>query len=166
MSTKDKVTSKGDPNIAEIGDNGHDEAVAFDAAMREQIKLNAERSALNAKISTARKGFKANGIELKHLDATIHMMEWSPSEIREHFDVQHRYARYCNLPVGAQLDLLSQADDNEVSAQDWHFRGYAAATTGIGKPGVPPPECPQDRHQDWLSGWNDGQVVNAPKSMN
>lgn len=168
MSTSDPITTKGDANLlppAEIGDNSQAEAEAFNAAMRQMISLNGERAALNAKITKARKGFKADGIALKPLDATIAMLEWEPSEVREHFAVQERYARYAKLPIGTQLDLMAHASEDEVVQGDWKSRGYGAAVTGKGTPGVPPPECPPEHHQDWLSGWNDGQWDNAPKKL-
>lgn len=165
MSTSDKVTNKGDPNIAEIGNNSEAFERAFNAALRVQSELNEERAKLNARASKIRKGFKADGIQLGKLDATLAMMTWSPSEVREHFATLHNYARLARLPVGTQLDLLADTPEEEVSVADWTSRGFSAATTGKGVPGVPPKEAPPEMHQAWLAGWTDGQYKNAPGKL-
>lgn len=164
MSTSDPTTTKGDPNVAANFDAEAEAKLVHDA-LKQMASLNLERAALNAKISKARKQMKADGIELGPLDATLRMMEWSPSEVREHFDIQQRYARAARLPIGTQIDLLSDVDDATVTAGDWNSRGFSAATTGKGVPGVPPKECPPEHHQDWLAGWNDGQMKNAPAKL-
>lgn len=162
MPTTDQFTNKGDPNIAEIGDNSEAFAKDFDSAMKEQIGLNAQRATLNAKISKARKGFKANGIELGKLDATIRMLEWSPAEVREHFAVEQQYARLAGLPIGTQVDMFAHAEDDEVAKIDWTSRGYSDAM--LGKKAEVPKGCPPEHQQDYLNGhggakwWSDGDA--------
>lgn len=164
MSTKDPVTTKGDPNIAEIGDNGHDEAEAFNRAMRLMIPLIAERAEMNAHITSVRKGIKADGISLGHLDAAIKMLTWSPGEVREHFATAQRYARLAGLPLGEQVDLFAHAEDDTVATADWVSRGYSDAM--LGKPATIPDGCPQENHQDYLRGhggarwWTEGDSSN------
>ena len=160
MATTDKTTTKGDANLAEIEGNGYDEAEAFDNAMRAMIPLIAERQALNARITKARKGFKADGIALGHLDAAIKMLEWSASEVREHFATAQRYARLAGLPVGEQVDMFAHADDDAVAKADWISRGYSDAM--LGKPPLIPEGCPPESHNDYLHGhsgarwWTEG----------
>ena len=160
MSLDEPTTALGDANL--LNDDGAAEAEAFDLSMREQIEFNKERAALNAKISAGRKRMKARGIILGKLDATIRMMEWSPAEVREDFAVSLRYAKLAKLPIGSQIDAFKDAEDDEVAEADWYSRGYSSAVTGKGTPGVPPPECPPEFHQNWLEGWGDGQLKNMP----
>lgn len=164
MSTSDKTTSKGDPNVAANFD-AEAEAKIVQAALREMAALNEERQTLNSKITKARKQMKSDGVELGHLDATLKMMLWGPAEVREHFDTQQRYARAGRLPIGTQIDLLADCDDDEVALTDWKWSGFAAATTGKGVFGVPPDSCPPEMHQAWLEGWHDGQHKNAPSKL-
>lgn len=164
MSTSDKTTSKGDANVAANFD-AEAEAKIIQDALREMAELNAERTSLNAKISKRRKQMKADGVVLGELDATLKLMDWGPAEIREHFDTKQRYARAARLPIGSQIDLLSDSNDDEVATTDWRFAGFAAATTGKGVFGVPPDSCPPEMHQAWLEGWHDGQVRNAPSKL-
>lgn len=133
-----------------IGDNSEAEKRHFDAAMHEQIKLNAERATLNAKIGKARKGMKANGIVLGKLDSTIKRLEWSPQEVREDIATQQRYDAYAGLPVGNQVDLLANANDEEVARGDWRSRGRSDALRF--KPAAVPKGCPPEFHQDYLAG--------------
>jgi hypothetical protein len=155
MATTDKKTTKGDDNIAEIGDNSGRDKELFEKAMRAQIGLNAERTALNAKISKARKGFKADGIVLKHLDSTIHMLEWSPEEIRDEFATIQRYAGWAALPVGSQVDLLVNGSDEDVARNDWRARGRQLALRM--KPAEVPKGCPPEFTQDFMDAYHEAK---------
>lgn len=150
MPTADPTTNKGDPSLAEIGDNSDQERRIYRSAMREQIKLNAERDTLNAKISKARKVFKSNGVVLGKMDSTIRKLAWSPSEQRQDADVEQRYAAWSGLSIGTQIDLMAHAADEDVARADWAARGRADALRL--KPASVPKGCPPEHAQDYLFG--------------
>lgn len=150
MATTDKTTTKGDESLAEIGDNSQRDKELFEKALRAQIAMNAKKASINAENTKLRKGFKADGIKLSHLDRTIAMLEWSPSEIREEFAIAQRYAGWIGLPIGQQVDLFVNGSNEEVAKSDWQARGRADALRL--KPASVPKGCPPEHHQDYLEG--------------
>ena len=145
------------------GDNVTDETIQLYA--RKIILINEEAKKVAARRQTIRKEAKASGVTLGTLDAMIKLLDMSPGEQREHFAERHRYAAALRMPIGAQLDLMAHATDTEVQQTDAYARGFGAATTGKGVPGVPPDELSPMYHQDWMRGWSDGQVANAPGQL-
>jgi hypothetical protein len=145
MPTTDATTTKGDASLA-----SNAEKAAFDKALRAQITMNEELAKARAKNTKMRKGFKADGLILGKLDATIAMLEWSPSEIRESFAVAQRYAGYAGLPLGTQVDLLANSNEEEVARADWKARGRSDALRL--KPAAVPKGCAPEFHQDYLAG--------------
>lgn len=139
---------------------------AFLSLVRRQIALNAEKEALGARVKLFRKEAKLAGVALKKMDAAILMTTWEPAEVRESFETDHKYAQWLELPghKAMQLDLFDQDPDVQ-SAEDWESRGFIAATTGRGVVGEPPADCPPDRVQPWMTGWNRGMEKNAPKKL-
>lgn len=142
---------------AGIGDNGPDEAT-FLGHVRACIA--ADEALANAKSarSAVRKRAKADGIELKQLDAVVTMSDWSPAEVRDHFATRQRYALWLGLPLGTQVDLFENVPEAAKPALDWRAMGYVAATTGKGAHGKAPDNCPADCVQEWLTGWHEGQA--------
>lgn len=145
------------------GDNLTEETIREYA--RKIIRINEEAKKVGAARAAIRKQAKAAGITLGHLDAMIRLLDMTPQEQREHFAERQRYAAALRMPIGTQLDLMAHATDTEVQQQDAYARGFAAATTGKGAPGVPPEEISPIYHQDWLRGWGDGQAENAPGQL-
>lgn len=153
MPTTDPVTVKGDASLvppAEIGDNSGQEERAFKAAQRTMIDLIAQRKALAAKISKARKQMKADGIVLGDLDEAVADLDRTPAEIRENFARKIRYAGYNKVPLGQQIDLLANASEEDVAKADWRSRGRSDALRL--KPASPGKSCPPERVQDYMEG--------------
>lgn len=155
---------------AGMGDNseGVDEAALVREYAKKIIDQRAVVQMAQKTLGKIRKNAKADGLTLGTLDRVISLMEQTPDEQRVYFSELHEYAEalhIAHVAIGAQLDLLDHTPDPEVRSRDWHAKGFAAATTGKGVPGVPPDECPPEHVNDWLGGWNDGQVKNAPKEL-
>lgn len=155
---------------AGLGDNsaGIDEAALIREFAKKIIDQRAIVQTAQKALSRIRKNAKAEGLTLGTLDAMITLLEMSPDEQRVYFHERHVYAEalhIAHVPYGQQLDLLDHSADPEVRKRDAFARGFAAATTGKGVPGVPPDFLPPEEHQDWLAGWNDGQVKNAPAQL-
>lgn len=125
----------------------------FLEAVRDIAKVNAEARAVNERRKAIRKKWKAEGIELGILDATVKMAEWDRSEVRAFFDNSRRYAEWLGLPLGTQQDLFKGLSDDQIQAKEWYKAGRVASNTG--KPGRPPEECPDEYHQDFMRGFND-----------
>lgn len=154
-------------DVAGIGDNGPDDETIRMFA-RGLIAIAAEAEVLGAKRKSVRKRAKAAGITLGRLDAMISLMSLTPQEQREHFATERRYAealRVSHLPPGAQIDLLTHATDTDVMMSDAYDRGFHAAVTGKGVPGVPPDDLHPSAHQHWMQGWSSGQAANAPGQL-
>ena len=126
----------------------------FLEAVKEISGINAKMRALNEDKKAIRKKWKANGIELGLLDATIKMAEWDRPEVRAHFDIAKRYAEWLGLPLGTQQDLFAGLGDDEVQKREWFALGQVASRLGRAQ-GKPPEECPPEYHQDWLKGFAD-----------
>lgn len=125
----------------------------FLEAVAEISRVNAEARAVNERRKAIRKKWKAEGIELGILDATVKMAEWDRSEVRAFFDNGRRYAEWLGLPIGTQQDLFKGLSDDQIQAKEWYNVGRVASNTG--KPGRPPEECPDEYHQDFMRGFND-----------
>lgn len=126
---------------------------SFLEAVREIAKINGEARAVNERRKAIRKKWKAEGIELGILDATLKMAEWDRSEVRAHFDNARKYADWLGLPIGTQANLFEGVGEDEVQKREWRALGQVASR--LGKPGKPPEECPPEYHQSWLGGFND-----------
>lgn len=132
---------------------GNVSSSTFLEAVTEISRINAEARAVNERRKAIRKKWKAEGIELGILDATVKMAEWERSEVRSHFDTARRYADWLGLPIGTQQDLFKGLSDDQIQAKEWYSVGRVASATG--KPGRPPEECPEEYHQDFMRGFND-----------
>jgi len=125
----------------------------FLEACRDIAKVNAEMRSLNERRKGIRKKWKAEGIELGILDATLKMAEWDRAEVRTHFDNARKYAEWLGLPVGVQADLFKGLGDDEVQKAEWRALGRVASN--LGRPAKPPEDCPPEYQQAWLQGFND-----------
>lgn len=156
-----KLGSGADDNVVPINPNaearreqqGNVTQETFIEAVREIAKVNAEMKALNERRKGIRKKWKAEGLELGILDATIKMAEWDRAEVRAHFDNARRYADWLGLPVGMQADLFQSLGADEVQKKEWAALGRVASR--LGKSAKPPEECPAEYHQDWMRGFAD-----------
>lgn len=128
-------------------------SATFLEAVREIAKVNAEMRSLNERRKGIRKKWKAEGLELGILDATLKMAEWDRAEVRDHFDNARRYAEWLGLPVGVQADLFKGLGDDEVQKTEWRALGRVASN--LGRPAKPPEECPPEYRQSWMQGFND-----------
>jgi hypothetical protein len=130
-------------------------------AVREMTALNAERKALGAKISKARKQMKAKNIEFGVLDSTMAMLEWSPGEVRQHLERQSYYARTFNLPVLDLVDMFEEhqgtGGDPEIEHRKWWNTGRKDGLAGRGWPQDAPEGCPPECRKDYADGHDDGQ---------
>lgn len=126
------------------------------------VAANGPRDAAAAVVRSARKAARGDGVDLGKLDQMIKMSTWEPEEIRDHFARLHQYAAWMKMPVGSQLDMFEGIPMATRPGFDWKSRGFMAATTKKGVPGVPPPDCPADQMQAWMEGWSEGQAKNAP----
>lgn len=124
----------------------------FLEAVRDIAKVNAEMRALNERRKGIRKKWKAEGIELGILDATIKMAEWDRAEVRQHFDNAKRYAEWLGLPIAAQQDLFKNLGDDAVQKKEWFALGQVSSR--LGRANKPPEECPPEYRQHWQAGFN------------
>lgn len=124
----------------------------FLEAVREIAKVNAEMKALNERRKGIRKKWKAEGLELGILDATIKMAEWDRAEVRAHFDNARRYAEWLGLPIGVQADLFKGLGDDAVQKKEWFALGQVSSR--LGRANKAPDECPPEYRQHWQAGFN------------
>lgn len=127
-------------------------AETFLNAVREIAGVNARAAAVNEDRKAIRKKHKANGIELGQLDAIMKMADWDRADIIEHFRIRKQYAQYMGYTVEGQGDLLANATDEEIGRHEWRSRGIVAAR--LGRPAVPPEECPPDYIEDFMAGYD------------
>lgn len=131
----------------------------FLEAVKEISAINAKVRALNEDRKGIRKKWKAIGLELGLLDATIKMAEWDRPEVRTHFEVARRYAEWLGLPIGMQADLFKTLGDDEIQKREWFALGQVASRLGRAQ-GKPPEECPPEYQQEWLRGFADEDEKN------
>lgn len=154
-------TGAGDSNVVPMNPNADAKreqasnvtSATFLEAVREIAKVNAEMRSLNERRKGIRKKWKAEGLELGILDATLKMAEWDRAEVRDHFDNARRYAEWLGLPVGVQADLFKGLGDDEVQKSEWRALGRVASN--LGRAAKPPEECPPEYRQSWMQGFND-----------
>lgn len=128
-------------------------------AANQMVRLNEERSQLNARISSFRKGLKAQGITLGVLDAVITMLEWSPEEVKAHYAERDWYAEAMRYPVGAQLELYgTEATPDPVKEQlRWRNIGFKDGLAGRGWANEAPDGCPPECLPSYGEGHEEGQ---------
>jgi hypothetical protein len=120
-----------------------------------------QRKALNAKISSFRKGLKAQGITLGVLDAQIRLLDWTPEEVKHHYAERDWYAEAMRFPIGSQLELYgTDATPDPVREQlRWRNIGFKDGLAARGWPDQPPENCPHDCHQSYGEGHEEGQAT-------
>lgn len=132
-------------------------AESYLAAVKEITMATAKVKAANEVRKSIRKQWKAAGIELGVLDSMVRMADWNRGEIRDHFEIQQRYAEWLGLPVAPgvlkQGDILKGLSDDEVQRREWFALGRTYNRTG--KSGRPPEECPDEFHQAFMAGFNE-----------
>ena len=158
-----KITDDAEAPAA-AGHNGPTEET-FLKHVRTIIAANLKVEEAKAARNAVRKLAKAEGIELRKLDAIVTMADWEPGEVRDHFSTLQRYAVWMGLPVGTQVDLFEGVPEIAKQGLDWEAKGLLAATTGKGAHGKPPSECPPDQIDNWMKGWHRGQEKNAPAKL-
>lgn len=125
----------------------------FLEALKELNEINAKARSINEERKKIRKKWKANGIELGQLDATIKMAEWDRAEVRAHFDTSRKYAEWLGLPIGVQGDLFTGQPDDKVQKHEWFKLGQVSSR--MGHAARPPEECPPEYVSAWMAGFND-----------
>lgn len=139
------------------GHNGPDEGV-FLKHVRKIIEANQKLEDAKSARQAIRKLAKADGIELKKLDAVVTMSDWEPGEVRDHFLTLNKYAIWIGLPVGHQADIFEDLPEAALPPEQWRHKGFIAATTGKGSFGEAPADCPPgDCTQAYLQGVHSGQ---------
>ena len=137
------------------GHNAPDEEATFLRHVRAIARANSALEEAKAARQAVRKLAKADGIELKQLDAVLVMTDWEPGEIRDHFAIRSRYALWLGLPIGTQLDFFDAVPLAAREEIDWEARGFAAALVNRGAYADEiPADCPPDRIQAWQTGVN------------
>lgn len=138
----------------------------FKLVLGSLIKSNQLRDEAALKRKGVRKTAKVS-VELMQIDMVIKMLDWEPQEIRDYITRLLLYMDFADLlgrrEKNDQLDLFPVKDPDVQSREDWKLRGLLAATLGKGTFGVPPPECPPERHVDFLAGVHEGTASNATK---
>jgi ribosome modulation factor len=127
-----------------------DEKIA--AAMSKVKALRADRKTVVAKLGAA--GLPASLVAEAMTDADNTRTDLAEKErardfVRETMGLPKAdwSAAFDGLPTGAAEEV------------DHEARGYTAGA--MGEDGNPPPECPPERAQNWLTGWNRAQEVRA-----
>jgi len=127
-----------------------DEKIA--AAMSKVKTLRADRKTVVAKLGAA--GLPASLVKEAMTDADNTRTDLAEKErardfVRETMGLPKAdwSAAFDGLPTGAIEEI------------DHEARGYTAGA--LGEDGTPPPECPPERAQNWLTGWNRAQEVRA-----
>ena len=130
-------------------------------AAKRMVELQAEREAVTKKISTFRKGLKAEGFTLGVLDAVVKMLDWSPEEVKNHYAEREWYAEALRFPIGAQLEFFgTDATPDAVREQlKWKQIGVKDGIAGRGWANEPPKGCPPECHQVYGEGHEEGQAI-------
>lgn len=130
-------------------------------AAHEQVKWNAEREALKAKIGSFRKGLKLKGFALKKLDDEVRKLEWSAEELKDDREERDWYAEAMAQPIGQQLELYgTDATPDGVREQlKWRQIGVRHGLAGFGWANEAPENCPHDCHQSYGEGHEEGQAT-------
>jgi hypothetical protein len=112
-----------------------------------------------AALRAARKAAKADGVNLKTLDAVRHLAGLDDVELASMFNETVTYARYLSVPVFGQMQLFEAPEVTAENAKDIAFaKGLKAGKLGRGEdanpydPGVP-------SFHDWLKGQRAGQEI-------
>lgn len=110
-------------------------------------------------LRSARKAAKADGVDLKVLDAVRTLLKQDESELADGFNQTVRYAHLLNVPVYGQLTLFESPEITEETVRE---RGYAAGLRA-GKLGQDQSTNPHDptapAGMAWVEGWYDGQKI-------
>lgn len=146
------------PNEPDNGMPSHD---AIRMAVNEMLAFIEQRKALNAKISSFRKGLKAKGFTLGVLDAQIKLLDWSPEDIKKSYAERDWYAEAMRFPIGSQLELYgTDATPDPVREQlRWRNIGFKDGLAGRGWADQPPEGCAHDCHQSYGEGHEEGQAT-------
>jgi ribosome modulation factor len=122
------------------------------AAMSKVKTLRADRKAVVAKLGAA--GLPASLVKEAMDDADNTRTDLAEKErardfVRETMGLPKAdwSSAFDGLPTGAAEEV------------DWEARGYTAGA--LGEDGSAPSECPPERAQNWLTGWNRAQEVRA-----
>lgn len=142
----------------EIGGNMSQDT--FLECCKEMADLKREQKALAAKVSTARKKFKARGVELGLMDATLKLAEWDRDEVRSNWDTRRKYAEWLGLPIGSQGDMFKDMTPDEKRQSEAHARGITDARAGA--TGQPPEDLAEDLHEFYERGFK-GKPLTAKK---
>jgi hypothetical protein len=138
----------------------------FKEVLAALLEANRKRDEVMAGRKHVRKTAKVS-VELMQMDLVIKMMEWEPQEIRDYISRLLLYMEFADLlgkrPENSQIELFPVKDPDVQSREDWKMRGYLATTLGKGTFGVPPAECPPERHVDWMAGVHEGTADNGKK---
>lgn len=126
---------------------------AFLNAVKEITAAQAKVKEAQTSLNGIRKKWKANGITLGVLDATVKMAEWSRPEVREHFDVAKKYAEWLGLPTGARSGEQTSVEPALEAAREWKAAGRTYCLAG--KPCKAPDECPPENIPDFTAGWHE-----------
>lgn len=138
----------------QIGDNGPTEEERR-YAIREMLRLNAERDQVSVRRSAYRKKLKGAGHTLGHIDRTIKRLMQTKAEVRADQIDEAKYLLSVNLPAGEFLDQF-EPDDNEgeslYQARIWYERGRTDGMVGKGWAESPPDGCPPENAPDYARG--------------
>jgi ribosome modulation factor len=128
----------------------YDDKIA--AAMATVKGLRADRKGVVAKLGAA--GLPASLVKEAMDDA-----DNTRTDIAEKEKARDFIRQTFGLPKADWGDAFDGLPTGAAEEVDWESRGYTAGA--VGDDGVAPSECPPERTQNWLTGWNKAQAKRA-----
>ena len=128
--------------------------------LRKIVEAEQKKDEAVAKLRTARKAAKNDGVDLKALDAARALSKLDAIEVTNDFNQLVRYSKFLEVPVYSQLSMFDIPA--EPTDEDLHDRAYSSGvragklghdqTSSKFEPGSP-------AGQKWLEGYSDGQKI-------
>lgn len=124
----------------------------------ELVRLKAEHKEIGTDIRLLRKSAKDDGIDLQAIDRVMRMARLTEDEQKREHDVTVAYARHLHLPIGTQLNFLSEMPDltgsltSDQKLKKWFDYGFSCSLMGGGRTENPHlPETEEGR--SWFDGY-------------
>jgi ribosome modulation factor len=151
---KDPAGSQENPR--KTVDTNVSEALALSHLRKIVAAEKKKDEAVNA-LRTVRKAAKADGVDLKTMDAVRHLAKLQEFEVAAHFNSIGLYARWLSLPIGAQMPLFEVEEITEETVAAKAFdRGKHAGKLGEGAQ-ANPYSLSTPAFDSWEQGWREGQ---------
>ncbi|HEV7458882.1 MAG TPA: hypothetical protein VGN96_19070 [Roseococcus sp.] len=137
----------------------------FVSIFAEMLKAETDKDARVGKLRSIRARLEKAGCDMPAVDLVIKLRKLEPDVAEARLRNALRYARWLNMPIGAQPGLFS--DDAGLPSVDAQ-RGLTEAQAyqeghAAGLAGRMPTDCRFDAgtgmHARWRQGWDDGQAA-------